>query len=125
MQRDLCLLSSNIAGLSNRRPFSGRPEGSRGLALSMMSVFEVVSASSASVTGAPCSAWRITRANSIRLASLGLTMMAGGSWESGQTGAHSNGLIASASRHAGAIVGRYRVTVSWVGGISGSAATMT
>src|SRR5882762_3804021 len=50
----------------------------------MTSVFEVVNASSASVTGAPCMASRTTRANSVRLESLGLTMTAGGSLGSGQ-----------------------------------------
>jgi len=66
------------AGRGCARPAAG-PDASRGLACSMTSVFEVVNASSASVTGAPCMASRTTRANSVRLESLGLTMAAGGS----------------------------------------------
>jgi hypothetical protein len=66
----------------------------------MTSVFEVVNASSASITGAPCSASRTTRANSVRLAPLGLTMMAGKPQGSGHAGAQSNGPMANDSRHA-------------------------
>jgi hypothetical protein len=120
-QRDLRVKSSKLSGRYKRLPFSGRPDPSRGLARSMTSMLEVVNASSASVTGAP-SASRTTRANSIRLASLGLTMMARESQGSGHAGGQSNGPRANHSRHAATMAQLGGLTAPRVAGKCGSGA---